>query len=101
MVVDFPDPDPPLRRRLWDTLIGAVPLAEDVDLDFCSERFELTGGNIRNIAVTAAYMAAANGQQVHMHDLIRATQVEYRKLGRLCVEPEFGPYFDLVRPRKD
>jgi hypothetical protein len=33
---------------------------------------------------------------VAMVHLIRATAGEYRKLGRLCVEAEFGPYFSLV-----
>ena len=31
-----------------------------------------------------------------MPDLIRATEREYRKLGRLCVESDFGPYYHLV-----
>jgi hypothetical protein len=31
-----------------------------------------------------------------MLDLMRATQREYRKLGRLCVAAEFGPWFELV-----
>jgi hypothetical protein len=28
--------------------------------------------------------------------LIRATQREYLKMGRLCVESEFGPYYSLL-----
>jgi len=46
--------------------------------------------------VTAAYLAAADGRAVSMADLIRGTDREYRKLGRLTVEAEFGRYFDLV-----
>jgi hypothetical protein len=46
--------------------------------------------------VTAAYLAAADDRDVSMADLIRATEREYRKLGRLTVEAEFGEYFDLV-----
>ena len=96
-IVDFPMPDAELRRDLWDHCLGGkVPRADDIDLDFCAEAFELSGGNIRSIALTAAYLAAETGRSVTMADLIRATHREYRKLGRLSVAAEFGPYFDLV-----
>jgi len=97
-VVDFPMPGAPYRRVLWDSSLGKdIPRADDVDLPFLADRFELSGGNIRSIALTAAYMAAETGQEVTMADLVRATAREYRKLGRLIVNQEFGPYHDLVR----
>jgi len=97
-VVDFPMPEPPYRRVLWNASLGSqIPRADDVDLEFLAERFELSGGNIRSIALTAAYMAAESGQEVTMADLVRATAREYRKLGRLIVNQEFGPYHHLVR----
>jgi len=98
LVVDFPEPDARQRRLLWRKLLGAVPLADDVDLDFCARSFPLTGGNIRSVAVTAAYLAAANGQVLHMPELIRAVQLEYRKLGRLCLPSEFGPWLAALQP---
>jgi hypothetical protein len=96
-IVDFPMPDAVLRRELWDRCLGTkVPRADDVDLDFCAEAFELSGGNIRSIALTAAYLAAETQRAVGMADLIRATHREYRKLGRLSVAAEFGPWFEVV-----
>jgi hypothetical protein len=71
-------------------------LDDDVDLDFLARSFDLPGGNIRNIAVAAAFLAAADDRTITMVDLVRATAREYRKLGRLCVEAEFGPYFTIV-----
>jgi SpoVK/Ycf46/Vps4 family AAA+-type ATPase len=92
-VVDFPMPDEEHRRRLWDQCLGPlVPRAGDLDLDFCAESFELSGGNIRNIAVAAAYLAAAEARPLEMRDLIRGTRREYRKLGRLVGAAEFGRY---------
>ena len=67
-----------------------------MDLGFLAKAFDLPGGNIRNIAVSAAFLAAAADRSVGMADLIKATAREYRKLGRLCVEAEFGPYFEIV-----
>jgi hypothetical protein len=97
MVIDFPMPDVAQRRRLWETCLAAgVPRADDVDLDFCAQAFEISGGNIRSITVTATYLAADRGPPVGMADLVRAVQREYRKLGRLVIASEFGPYFSLL-----
>jgi hypothetical protein len=96
-LVDFPTPDEPSRRMLWGRHLPANLLVDDdVDLDFMARAFDLPGGNIRNIAVSAAFLAAAADRLITMVDLIRATAREYRKLGRLCVEAEFGPYYTMV-----
>jgi hypothetical protein len=93
VIADFPMPDAGRRRALWDRCLGtALPRSSDVDLEFCAERFELTGGSIRACAVTAAYRAAATGRPVTMADLIAAIRAEYQKLGRLRLDSEFGPF---------
>ncbi len=96
-VIDFPEPSEDYRRILWDRSLGKiVTRADDVDLDFLADRFQLSGGNIRNIVVAAAFLAVARDHTVCMEDLIRATAQEYRKLGRLCTMGEFGPWFDRL-----
>ncbi|WP_330241933.1 ATP-binding protein [Streptomyces sp. NBC_00525] len=98
LVIDFPVPDPEQRLTLWNRCLGpTLPRAADLDLPFCAENFELAGGNIRSIAVTAAYLAADTGGAVTMATLIHAVQREYQKLGRLTLASEFGPYLDLLR----
>jgi hypothetical protein len=42
--------------------------------------------------VTGAYLAAAAASPVTMADLITAIRAEYRKLGRLLLDSEFGPF---------
>ncbi|OHV25728.1 hypothetical protein BBK14_21590 [Parafrankia soli] len=96
VVAEFARPDVEARLALWRRMLRGVPLAADVDLEFCAKAFELAGGDIRNAAVTAAYLGAANGQVVDMRELVTAIGLEYRKLGRLCLADEFGPYFDLL-----
>jgi hypothetical protein len=97
MVVDFPVPDADQRLALWDRCLAPeVPRAPGLDLEFCAQAFELSGGNIRSIAITAAYLAADSGRPVSMADLINAIQREYRKLGRLVVASEFGAYYSLI-----
>ena len=93
-IIDFPMPELDDRLRLWRTNLPAgLPLAADIDHEFLARAFKLSGGNIRNVAVGAAYRAAEAGRSVAMLDLVRETEREYRKLGRLVVESEFGPHF--------
>ncbi|MGH9885097.1 MAG: ATP-binding protein, partial [bacterium] len=97
-IVDFALPEQEHRLLLWErNLTPAVPRADDVDLEFLARKFKLSGGDIRNICVAAAYLAAAEDRELSMTDLIRATEREYQKLGRLTVEAEFGQYMNLTR----
>ena len=96
-IVDFPMPEEEHRLRLWQVHLGPeLPVAGDFDLPFLARQFRISGGSIRNVCVTAAYLAAAEDRSVAMADLVRATEREYRKLGRLTVEAEFGEYYSLV-----
>jgi len=96
-IVDFPMPEEEHRLRLWARNLGPdLPVVADIDVPFLARRFKISGGNIRNVCVTAAYLAAADGRPVSMADLVRATEREYRKLGRLMVEAEFGQYLELA-----
>jgi hypothetical protein len=96
-IIDFPAPTPELRRSLWvRCLADPLPLADDLDLDFLADSFELAGGNIRSAATTAAYLAAAEGTAVGMLQVVSAVEQEYRKLGRLVLEREFGHYYGLI-----
>ncbi|HYP24609.1 MAG TPA: ATP-binding protein, partial [Actinomycetota bacterium] len=95
-VVEMPLPDEAARLRLWHVnLPQTLPRDDGVDLTFLA-RFELSGGNVRNASVSAAYRAAAADRAVTMHDLVRGVAQEYTKLGRLCTEGEFGDYHALV-----
>ena len=96
-LVDFPPPDPEYRRRIWElALRPGLPRAADVDLDLLADRFQLTGGNIRSIALTAAYFAAERARPVSMADLMRATHREFLKLGRLYQPADFTPYESVL-----
>ena len=97
-IIDFPPPDETARLALWQRCLAPpLPCAPDLDLEFCARSFTLSGGNIRSVATTAAYLAAARGEPVRMADLIAAVRQEYRKLGRLVLEREFGPFLEHAR----
>jgi len=99
-VVEFPFPDEEHRARLWSGLFPAeVPRENDVDFAFLARHFRVPGGNIKNIAVCAAFLAAAEGKGVGMRQLIYATRREYQKLGWPCTATDFGPYYELVKAK--
>jgi len=89
--VNFPFPREPYRLRIWETLFPPqVPLDPEVDFGELAKRFRLAGGNIRNIIVNAAYLAAADGGQVTMKHLSHSTRRELQKMGRLTREEDLG-----------
>lgn len=88
--VDFPFPEAADRLRIWKTLFPPeVPFETDIDLPLLARRFKLAGGNIRNILVTAAYLAASDGGAVNMTNLLHGTRRELQKMGRLVGEQDF------------
>jgi hypothetical protein len=96
-IVDFPAPTAELREALWRACLSPpLPVAQAIDVAFCAQAFELTGGNIRSASTTAAYLAAADRSPVSMAHLITAIEQEYRKLGRLVLEKEFGDYLAFL-----
>ncbi|MCW2597979.1 MAG: ATP-binding protein [Jatrophihabitans sp.] len=93
-IVHFPDPDPAVRRRLWEQHLCQLPAldeADPVNLDFLAESVDLAGGDIRNIVLGAAYDAVSAGELVGMRRVVEATVREYRKLGRVMPEHGFLP----------
>jgi hypothetical protein len=83
------------RGDLAAELPGGAPV-EGVEFEDLAARFELSGGSIRNAAVHAAFLAAADGSPITMAHVVRALGREYRKLGRLLKPDDFGEYLDLT-----
>ncbi len=96
--VEFPFPDENDRLRLWHKVFpNEIPLSDDIDLVFLARKFKISGGNIKNIAVAAAFYAADDGQIVNMSNLIHGVKREFQKMGKLCVKAEFDKYYDLLQ----
>ncbi len=94
--VDFPFPEEKDRLRIWQTLFPQnAPSSNDIDLPLLARRFKFAGGNIRNILVSAAYLAAADGGQLSMEHLFHGAKRELQKMGRLVDNPDMFSINDL------
>lgn len=88
-VIQFPFPDALQRRTIWQRMFP--PKLPTAGLDFDNlARLNVTGGNIRNIALNAAFLAADAQEPVQMKHLLRAAQSEYSKLEKTLTETEVG-----------
>lgn len=79
-IVEVPFPDTAARRAIWALAFpAAVPGAAGLDLDRLAE-LPVTGGMIRNIAMNAAFLAAAGGRDLDMASVLSAVKDEFAKL---------------------
>ena len=109
--IEFPFPDAPSRLRIWRGMFpDKAPLAGDIDFGFLARQFELSGGNIRNISLAAALMAAEESSKeeqndqdtkaaIRMEHLIIATARELQKIGKMPSQANFRDYYDAIRQK--
>jgi hypothetical protein len=88
-VVSFPFPDAALRNRIWSRIFPLETPTQNLDLDKLS-RLNVTGGNIRNIALNAAFLAADLDQPVGMTHLLRTARSECAKIEKQVTAAEIG-----------
>ncbi|QHG18571.1 ATP-binding protein [Nostoc sp. ATCC 53789] len=88
-VVQFPFPDTTQRAEIWRRVFPADTPTADLDA-LQLARLNVAGGNIRNIALNAAFLAADAGEAVQMKHVLRAAQTEYSKLEKPLTDAEVG-----------
>ena len=82
--VRFPVPEVEERRSLWRAMLPpSAPLASDVAFDHLAERFEMSGGYIRNAVLRAAFLAADRSTEIDTKLLLQAATLEYEAMGKI------------------
>ena len=100
-VVEFPSPEEEHRFAIWNNIFPQkAPLDKSVDFRFLAKQFKITGGNIRNIALSASFLAAEGGRNITMRHIILATKREFQKMSKLYSEADFGKYYSLIKSAK-
>jgi hypothetical protein len=85
--VNFPFPDATQREAIWSRVFP--PATPTIGLDRQKlARLNVAGGNIRNIALSAAFLAAEAKTPVGMEHLLQATRQEAQKIERPLSESE-------------
>ena len=88
-VVQFAHPDAAHRAEIWRRVFpGETPL-ENIDPERLA-KLNVPGGNIRNIALGAAFIAAEEDAPVRMEHIYAAAEHEYLKLEKALNAAEFG-----------
>jgi ATPase family associated with various cellular activities (AAA) len=107
VVVEFPLPDVKARERIWLRMFPeGVGRPADADIHELADRFDLSGGNIRNIVMDALFRAVADQGEnpkltITVRHLVLSAAREYQKLGRPLNTGAFGAdYFKFIVTEK-
>lgn len=83
VLVEFPQPGPGERERLWSQVAPpTLPLDADADFAGLAKRYALSGAQIRDATLDAAYLAAANGRVVTEEHLVSGIRRQFEKAGK-------------------
>jgi AAA+ superfamily predicted ATPase len=83
--IEFPTPDTGERELLWRSMIPVTaPLGDDVNFHRLADRFQMTGGYIKNAAMRAAFLAATSEAKVISQGILeKAAALEWEEMGKL------------------
>ncbi len=82
--ITFPMPEAEERIRLWQAMIPKEASIEpNINFDDIGEKYEMTGGYIKNAVLRAAFLAAADNSPITKSHLVRAANLEYAAMGKV------------------
>lgn len=89
--IRFEPPDEAMRAALWRRLIpSAAEQTCDIDFRALGRRFVMAGGNIRNAALRAGFLAASRRRPIEMSCLLEAAEREVEQMGRVTQTGSLG-----------
>lgn len=95
-VVHFSMPDADTREKIWRGSIPEAMPSQDIDFDYLGSQFEFSGGQIKNVVLNAAFMAAGEGGILSMKYMVRAAKMELSKENQVYFAKALGKYAYLV-----
>lgn len=99
-IISFPLPDSKNRLAIWKNMFpSSAPCNNDIDFSFLAENFELSGGNIKNIVLKSAFLAAAEKKDIRMEHILIGLKDEMSKLGKVLLASDFREYAYLLEKK--
>lgn len=95
----FPFPDAKSREEIWRRIFPPQTPIQDLKYDKLAS-LNVSGGNIRNIALNAAFLAAEAGDPVTMEHILEAAKREYTKLERTLTKVETSGWIDTKKAKE-
>ncbi|GJL61817.1 MAG: ATPase [Nitrospirales bacterium] len=86
-IVQFPFPDTAQRTEMWRRVFPEQTPTDELEAGKLAQ-LNVAGGNIKSIALNAAFLAANDGQSVGMRHVLAAAQSEYDKLQKPLTDVE-------------
>ena len=87
-MVNIPMPDAEIRKKIWHSVFPEEAPLKGADIDFFAEKYELSGSSIKSVAVSSAFLAAAENSDITKQVIGRALKEEYLKTGRIFSEAD-------------
>jgi hypothetical protein len=95
--LSFPFPEKGERLLVWQRVFPPeAPMGKDIDFEFLARRLKIAGGNVKNIAVGAAFLARSDNSPIAMRHIMLAAKREFQKIGKLFAKADFGEYYELI-----
>jgi SpoVK/Ycf46/Vps4 family AAA+-type ATPase len=92
-VIKFPFPDAEYREKIWRaTFPKEMPLSDDLDFKWLAQKYEIAGGNIKNVVLSAAFLAAEKGEKINMRHIVHAVRHELQKSGKIISRNDLEDY---------
>ena len=96
-ITEFQMPDEQIRMEIWKSCFSKQTPLLDIDFEFIAKEFEFSGGDIKNIALNAAFLAAQEESEgIGMIHVLRSIQMECQKTNRVQMSSKFGKYAYLL-----
>ncbi|MEM8637265.1 MAG: ATP-binding protein [Cyanobacteria bacterium P01_G01_bin.54] len=92
-LINFPFPRAPQREEIWRRVFPQKTPTQNLEYELLAQ-LEVTGGNIKSIAMNAAFIAAEADEPIQMKHLLQATRSEYIKIEKVLTDAEIRDWVD-------
>lgn len=99
-VLKYQLPDETIRYSIWESCLPAEQFRKELDIDYLAAQFELSGGMIKNIVLSACVAAVYEGRQLSMEHILQAIRSEYEKMEWPVSKEMWGEYEYLITEKK-